>query len=110
MTDREKLIELIGESLCNHLSLSCKLAENIAADLIANGVTFATDKNVGHWIQVTERLPEEDGWYQVWTRTPFGGFKSFNKASFHNGEWHGSGWRWTNVTHWMPLPDAPKEV
>jgi hypothetical protein len=59
MTDREKLIELIGESLCNHLSLSCKLAENIAADLISNGVTFATDNNVGTWIPVTERLPEK---------------------------------------------------
>lgn len=39
MTDREKLVELIFKSLCRHIHKSCKLAENIADDLIANGVT-----------------------------------------------------------------------
>jgi hypothetical protein len=61
----EKLKELI---LSTDLSLSYGRrmdAENIADNLIANGViiskteTVATDNNVGHkWIPVTERLPE----------------------------------------------------
>ena len=32
-------MELIFDSLCRHIDKSCKLAENIADDLISNGVT-----------------------------------------------------------------------
>ena len=39
MNVREKLVELIFDSLCRHIDKSCKLAENIADDLISNGVT-----------------------------------------------------------------------
>ena len=35
---RERLVELIKESLNKHIGKSCLLAENIADDLIANGV------------------------------------------------------------------------
>lgn len=35
---KEKLIEIVFKSLCNHIHKSCKLAENIADDLIANDV------------------------------------------------------------------------
>lgn len=38
MDVRGKLVELISGSLCRHIHKSCKLAENIADDLIANGV------------------------------------------------------------------------
>ena len=43
MTDREKLIDLLTDVL--GMSIGFK-----ADHLIANGVTFATDNNVGHWI------------------------------------------------------------
>ena len=39
MDVRENLVELIFDSLCRHIDKSCKLAENIADDLISNGVT-----------------------------------------------------------------------
>ena len=52
MDIREKLVELIFDSLCRHIDKSCKLAENIADDLISNGVT------VQEWISVDDRLPE----------------------------------------------------
>ena len=39
MDVREKLLDMIFDSLCRHIDKSCKLAENIADDLIANGVT-----------------------------------------------------------------------
>ena len=35
---RERLVEFIKESLNKHIGKSCLLAENIADDLIANGV------------------------------------------------------------------------
>ena len=38
MTDYEKLVALIDQSLKWHIDKSCKLAENIASDLIAGGV------------------------------------------------------------------------
>ena len=55
MTDREKLIELLG-SIWGYEG-----DESSAADyLLANGVTFATDTNVGSkWISVEDDKPDE---------------------------------------------------
>lgn len=58
------------------------------------------------WISVKDRLPEEkqsvlvhyvDGWMPI--------------AFLINGKWYQSGGEtsWLSVTHWMPLPEAPKE-
>ena len=69
------------------------------------------------WIPVTERLPKEDGSYLVRTASGtvttarFYAFKSFpaNKylpAIHRNAAWQSN----RNVTHWMPLPEPPKEV
>ena len=54
MDIREKLVELIFDSLCRHIDKSCKLAENIADDLISNGVTVQENvrgltNNIIHW-------------------------------------------------------------
>ena len=57
MDVREKLVDMIFDSLCRHIDKSCKLAENIADDLISNGVT------VQEWVSVKDRLPEENGRY-----------------------------------------------
>lgn len=62
------------------------------------------------WIPVTERLPERDvqvlGWYKD---NPFSQYRPEVVA------WNGNGWVFvyahryvTNVTHWMPLPEAPE--
>ena len=72
-------------------------------------------KDAVKWISVKDRLPEEEGWYLVYT-TPNREHKSINKAMFckvyacGNFEpyWRGAGGHWANVTHWMPLPEAPK--
>lgn len=109
---REKLIELLDESedyavdLC--LDIHCEDCPNrkygskcrryIQANrLIANGVT------IQRWIPVTERLPTEedaddDGFVFAYTAE--------HKKIIA---------RWTDVcrfsdfvTHWMPLPEAPK--
>lgn len=83
MDVREKLVELIFSSLCRHIHKSCKLAENIADDLITHGVTVQdnteitdeflkqfrnapltvlrdepTIEVVQEWISVSERLPQ----------------------------------------------------
>ena len=83
MDVREKLVELIFDSLCRHIDKSCKLAENIADDLISNGVTVQENVEISdellkqlknapitickeepsseleqEWIPVTKRLPK----------------------------------------------------
>ena len=63
------------------------------------------------WIPVAERLPERDvqvlGWYKD---NPFSQYRPEVVA------WNGNGWVFvyahryvTDVTHWMTLPEPPKE-
>ena len=80
-----------------------------------NGYDKGYEDGRPKWIPVTERLPEEEGWYLVYT-TPNREHKSINKAMFCKGYawgnfepyWRGAGGHWANVTHWMPLPEPPK--
>lgn len=80
------------------------------------------------WIPVTERLPDEDGdylaikafgkqwWYDV-TRFAKDGRKV--NIYYFEREWENVWYFYdselgyittNNVTHWMPLPEPPKEV
>lgn len=99
---REKLIELQktnchGEKPC---VLDC--FECMADHLIANGVT------IQRWIPVTERLP--DNLQTVLCYTNFDEVRMW--------QWNERWKSWIGlvadygkdvVTHWMPLPEAPKE-
>lgn len=137
MTDKEKLMDLILDLDCNTNCTFCDgcggrassdAARDIAIHLLSNGVSFETDNNIGcKLIPVTEKLPEEDGsylvykvfgnhgWYEVHGFAKDG--RKVNKYDFQK--------RWKNVwfnydseygyitydsvTHWMPLPEPPKE-
>ena len=103
MNVREKLVELIFDSLCRHIDKSCKLAENIADDLISNSVT------VQEWISVDDRLPEEnvncivhyrhaycdnDGYWAI-------GFCCYDGEKFLLDPAY-------KITHWMQMPAQPK--
>ena len=104
MDVREKLVELIFDSLCRHIDKSCKLAENIADDLLSNGVT------VQEWISVEDELPEVGGYVVcIAKRNPFSRFMPMVARIEKNG--------WVNpmteqyiseVTHWLPIPQPPK--
>lgn len=116
---REKLIELLGKvtctgngeslgscpdrkyGLCGEVAnLSYCVIQNIANYLIANGVT------VQQWIPVTERLPDEDTRVLVWLLDSANKYTRMDTDRRHNGKWV----RWEKyVTHWMPLPQPPKE-
>lgn len=101
MDVREKLVELLADAGMG------KTERNFLADkLIANGVT------VQEWISVKDRLPEA-GEYVVCIakRNPFSMFMPMVARIKKNG--------WVNpiteqyiseVTHWIPLPEPPKEV
>ena len=61
------------------------------------------------WIPVTERLPEEHGWYLCAVKSFFGK-GSFVDACKYDGHYFvQDGLATERVTHWMPLPEPPKE-
>lgn len=113
---REKLIELLeeAEGLVNN---DVPSLEQIADYLIAYGVTFATDNNVGDklsptekWIPVTERLPEDSTY--VLARLSGGAIYQALCLTKGSKQWYAANLeRFVNkdtVTHWMPLPEPPK--
>ena len=103
MDVREKLVELIFDSLCRHVDKSCKLAENIADDLIANGVT------VQEWISVKDKLPEDDSDVRAYSR--IGEDSRIYPACYSNGVWFDCVFNapaTDTTTHWMPIPNPPK--
>ena len=114
MTDRERLLEILNVPIYPHENVDP--LEAVADFLLENGVTFATDTNVGRWIPAAERLPEEDGVYVVLTNTgTITTARWFTEKDFPANEHMGSYHRkasWSqkrNATHWMPLPEPPVE-
>ena len=114
---REKLIELLKESkLCSKRfddQYSDGTIAIISDHLIANGVTFATDNNVGDkWISVKDRLPEGDKVVLCYKADRGIRFGKLLDATYANGvqafmdrdRCFAFG-----VTHWMPMPMPPKE-
>lgn len=90
---------------CPHIEVSIKCSHMITR----SSVTKVGGLNM-EWISVKDRVPDEAGTYIVTahdghkTRVTFrkwqNRFKCFDKS--------GSGAYW-NITHWMPLPEPPKE-
>lgn len=103
MTDREKLIELLTDDDCPLLYMQGDVG-GLADYLLANGVTFQ------NWIPVTERLPERMEQYLCIVLRPIPGGKYVRGMKVlwcdHDNHWSCEG---LIVTHWMPLPEPPKE-
>ena len=98
----DDLQDIINEEPDNYLNTRRTTLEMALAYLKEH---FAEPK----WIPVTERLPENEGWYMVYTKNKGDHARKINKAQYYYHSWHGNGGRWDNVTHWMPLPEAPQE-
>ena len=103
MDVREKLIEILRKPIFPH-----ELAdptEAVADYLIDSGVT------VQEWVSVKDRLPEAGGYVVcIAKRNPFSRFMPMVARIEKNG--------WVNpmteqyiseVTHWMPMPELPKD-
>jgi hypothetical protein len=120
---KEKLIELIRQGARGHTFMP---TESIANYLINNGVI------IQKWIPVTEQLPEErdsifEKFYGTkrWTPLMFrkisnevlaivkyeDGTRKVKTVHTTDGEWRLINlYQAKEVTHWMPLPEPPKEV
>ena len=111
---REKLIALIGNTYVAippqiYRAVADDTAAAVIADhLIANGVTFAKDNDVPtKWIPVTERLPKKAGYYLVAHQRSGCVAERFYYRDCPDLFVEVTG---DPVTHWMPLPEPPKEV
>ena len=111
------LAKLIGKYAFDHTSWGeITDYQGLAEYLIANGVTIADKASaVAQWIPVTERLPEETGEYLVRRKSRPSEVTYPDVVRYYrNKTWciFDSEWGYTeiyNVTHWMPLPELPKE-
>lgn len=112
MTNIDRIIQLLYEFPVN---MEWHNNEELAVYLEKNGVI------VQKWVPVTERLPRKSGFYLVIRN--FGitgsrevGFFEYREFVTLNGNmFHGyygpnyDPWYHKSVTHWMPLPEPPKE-
>ena len=144
---REKLIEILRGAINTHTEkkeqwiLGGKVGEepmlfgSFADHLIANGVTIATDNNVGdkklrfllrengdivpltncqQWIPVTERLPETDGHYLCnyhfgeYPKMTFTQVLDYYATDIVPHFQHTLGDGSMKVTHWMEIPQLPQ--
>ncbi|MBS4563509.1 dATP/dGTP pyrophosphohydrolase domain-containing protein [Klebsiella pneumoniae] len=82
-----------------------------------NGDTPAQSQG---WIPVSERMPEDDDFVYIWPRPDFGvelHVGQYCECSPKGDGWYaqvyeqnyGIEWHPITVTHWMPLPNPPKE-
>ena len=109
MDIREKLVELIAETI----ELYPSEREELADGLIANGVT------VQEWIPVDDRLTENDenDWVlaQVVEDNGFMHIPKVMEYRQQRNDWFEETYGWISehnglfsVTHWMPLPNPQK--
>lgn len=104
---REKLIEFAEASLRHNDNSGCEVTINMGTK--STPVAYKLSPTEPKWIPVTERLPELHGDF-------------ITAIAFEDGDilidisvWYGKCWETLsgekcNVTHWMPLPEPPKEV
>ncbi len=79
-----------------------ELPEEMRVRAIAAVNAAQTDDVGNQWISVEDRLPEKRQWVAVW-----------NRVMGYDIDGIGDDGRWLlttdPITHWMPLPDPPKE-
>ena len=127
MDNREKLAKLIEthryfEDGCGPI-IECSSA-HIAGKLIENGAAFAADPNIDvKWISTDVKLPEDDFKQGkprtlimciVCTEKGTVKFCSRIRKPLYDGSQEYTPWGWqkkshVQITHWMPLPEPPKE-
>lgn len=108
-------IEEMARTLCGEKEKSCAKCDSF--DLCEFWIEASILHNAGYrkqaWISVEERLPSEEE-----QRDEYGELVPFlvcerdttypYRAFYDGAEWGDGLMRIRGITHWMPLPDAPK--
>lgn len=111
---REKGISTYGQGIEKNPADIIKRIDHLQEELVdalmyCEWIKDVTDNNVGgKWIPVTERLPgfDTERVLVVTQGELILGYPKMDTDRYRNGRWVRYG---SNVTHWMPLPEAPKE-
>lgn len=107
---RDKLIELIGDAPYGLRTLGQAADELISVESIADFL-ISHGVRIQQWIPVSERLPEP--FVTVIVQVPGETPCPTVKAGFLNGsgKWYINMFDYdpSEVTHWMPMPEPPKE-
>jgi len=95
--------------MCTRSDNDCPIKRGLNSIPAADVVEVRRKLQSPRWIPVTERLPEEDGMYLVHGKWSASGRKVTDTCEFyvHDGYFRAA-WNF-DVTHWMPLPEPPKE-
>lgn len=96
MAEMLEIIENARETYANDVT------DHTENEYIREGLLNARYRKQSGWINVEERLPHwSDGKVLVFTKY---GFSICERTV--NSRWQGQHANW--ITHWMPLPEAPK--
>ena len=77
-------------------------------EFVAYEVVSEMEKTT-RWIPVTERLPENAEVYLCRIKSFGGEFRYTDTMKYVDGFFYEKGVATERVTHWMPLPEPPKE-
>lgn len=100
LIDADKVKELIRGSL------------SVDTDEDKEYVCGLIDEIDNGWIDVKNELPEKTGDYLIFNTDGTVLLYWYDKEykEWYDKEWYdGSGYQTESVTHWMPLPESPKE-
>lgn len=99
-------IEEMTKDVCGHCRSKCSYTY-FECEMAIEAAYTAGYRNQ-EWISVDERLPEENGYYLVYTKYGYievERYKTWDDDDLDGGYW----WEFEGlVTHWMPLPEPPK--
>lgn len=95
-----------------------KIVDNIVSEVLEKKIDGKTLKQwmveiaKHQWISVKDRLPEEETEYLCWFGNfPMGAFARVCRWNKIRGAFwcYSDNAKWAFVTHWMPLPEPPKD-
>lgn len=109
MMDREKVINCIKYCINHPLCIDCDACDyggesSVICDRLIQD-TLALLKEQPQWVSVKDRMPEENVPVLVWELQGFAYVDVYK-----DGAWEVGTPNLAKFTHWMPLPEPPKEV
>ena len=117
MPDREKVIFAIENCLTTDSVTECRKTEcpfiscrESCLEWLLRCALALLKEQEAQWIPVTERLPEENSIYLVRIVSDTAQKKIGLTRYTHQEGWEAASRKiWYTVTHWMPLPEPPRE-